>query len=94
MANANEIRNKLASYLARELDLDAFEDWVVQNTWDVRAQGSEEARELAHAIELRLSEFSSEHMDEESLRRELLPLVQKHYVAFGDPRISTGTSST
>jgi len=80
MVSASEIRQKLAGFLAGEIDLDTFEDWIVRNTWDVHQWGDEDARNLSYAIELRLSEHSSGHLPESELKRELRPFVT-NYVA-------------
>jgi hypothetical protein len=75
MVSAAEIRQRLVSYLAGEIDHSVFEDWFVQNTWNARQSGDQELNELVQAIELRLSEYSSDHLDSAGLRSELLPFV-------------------
>ncbi|MEK9136781.1 MAG: hypothetical protein AAB393_06620 [Bacteroidota bacterium] len=77
MANVNEIREKLAKYLAEDLSLPDFEDWFVQNSWNVHQGNDLEARNLVQAIDLRLSEFSSGHLSEEGLRKELAPFTSE-----------------
>ena len=76
MVSGSAIREKLAAFFARQIDLDEFEDWLVQSTWNVHQSGDESARELAHAIELRLAEHSAGHLTGEALRRELLPFLR------------------
>ena len=77
MVEVNEVRQKLADYLslAKKLPLADFEDWFVRNSWDVHKANNPELRELVHSIELRLSEFSSGHLSEQALRKELTPFV-------------------
>lgn len=75
MVELNNIREKLAKFLANEISLQDFEDWFVQQTWSVQKEDNQELRQIVHAIELCLSEFSSEHMDEQELRKELAPFV-------------------
>ncbi len=70
-----EIRQWLARYLHKSVSLDQFEDWIAQRSWDMQRDSSDEAQKLASAIELRLAEHSSGHLDERHLRGELLPLV-------------------
>ncbi len=95
MVSVNEIRRKLAAFLADEIDLVSFEDWIAQATWNIgHSEGSSAAR-LAHRIELVLSEFSSGHLDMPSLRAELRPLVQSYWIEvdYAEPfRISTSAS--
>jgi len=71
MVTASEIRQQLLSFLAKGIDLDDFEDWIAQNTWDVHRSGDLEAEQLAYSIELFLSEQSSGHLSESDLRSEL-----------------------
>ena len=59
MVELNEIREKLANCLSHKLSLSDFEDWFVQNSWNVHQSNKVDLRDLVHAIELRLSEFSS-----------------------------------
>ncbi len=76
---ANEIRDRLASYLANEIPVEEFEDWVAQNTWNIHRAGDQNAERLAYAIEAKLAEFSGSHIEESSLRAELAPLAT-HYI--------------
>src|SRR5207253_2856861 len=75
---------------------DQFEDWLVQRSWNMHADSTEAAQRLASAIELRLAEHSSGHLDEAALRQELLPLVTtyKATVAFGEGATIIATDST
>lgn len=73
--SANEIREQLASYLASEISVEEFEDWIAQRTWNIHQQPDEDCKKLAFAIEARLAEYSGGHIDESKLRQELAPLV-------------------
>lgn len=75
MAKINDVRDRLARLLDNKEPLETFEDWFVQNSWNIHHQDDPELRRIVHAIELRLSEFSSGHLTESNLRRELLPFV-------------------
>jgi hypothetical protein len=69
-----EIRSNLVRFLSKEMSLDQLEDWLVQRSWNMHKDSGEEARKLASAIELRLAEYSSGHLDESGLRDELRSL--------------------
>lgn len=71
MVSASQIRNELAISLAGILPLDDFEDWFVQNTWNIQNTGSRAAEVLTFAIEELLSEYTSGHISEDKLRKEL-----------------------
>jgi len=71
MIAENKIREKLARYLRNELSLDHFEDWIVEGSWNMHRDSEPAAQKLAGAIELRLAEHSSGHLDECALREEL-----------------------
>jgi hypothetical protein len=78
VAAVKEFREKLADYLTGKIALDAFEDWFVQNSWNAKDADPEERRWI-HGVELCLSEFSSHHLSENQLRKELRPYVT-HYL--------------
>src|SRR5437660_6028691 len=73
-----EIRRWLGRFLSKQISLDQFEDWLVQHSWNMHRDSDESARKLAAAIELRLAEHSSEHLDEVQLRQELAPLLTSY----------------
>lgn len=72
---ANEIRDRLASYVSNEISIHEFDDWVAQHTWNVHRSGDSEAEQLAFEIEAKLAEFSGGQIDEPSLRHELAALL-------------------
>ncbi len=80
MLKDSEIRDRLASFLEGKLSQDDFEDWLVQNTWNMHKDADEAAVKLAHAIELRLAEHSSGHLTDDELRRELLPFARRYAI--------------
>lgn len=70
-----EIRKQLVRFLSNDLSLDQFEDWLVEASWNMHSDPVESAQKLAAKIELRLAEHSSGHLDEATLRHELVPDV-------------------
>ena len=86
---ADQIREQIASYLAKGIDLDSFEDWITLNTWNIARSADLQSRQLAFAIELRLSEHSSGHLPEEQLRDELSAILSSRMA-----QVSIQTSST
>ena len=87
MVSANKIREQLVSYLANGIDLDSFEDWVAQSTWNISRSRDLESRQLTFAVELRLSEHSSGHLLEQNLRDELAMLLVSHTAKISDQAI-------
>lgn len=77
MLSSSQIREQLAMFLDGKIDLDDFEDWFVQNTWNIHSSGSRSAEALTFAIEESLSEYSSHHLTEQELRSELQSLLHK-----------------
>ncbi len=75
MIREMEVRRKLADLLAGRLDLEEFEDWLVQRSWNMHLDSSSGAQDLVSAIELALAEHSSSHLSEESLHDKLLLLL-------------------
>ena len=76
MVSSSQIRSRLAMFLCGNIDLDLFEDWLVQNTWNIHLSGSTAAEALTFAIEELLSDFSSRRLDEKSLRFELSQVLR------------------
>lgn len=68
-----EIRKELARFLSNEIPLEEFEDWLVSRSWDMHQDSFGAAQKLASAIELRLAEYSSDHLSPKELRNELMP---------------------
>lgn len=75
MVSSSQIREHLAHFLYGQIGLDAFEDWFVQNTWNIHQSGSVAAEQLTFAIEESLSEHSSRHIGERELRSELSQIL-------------------
>lgn len=71
MVSSSQIRAKLAMFLYGHINLEMFEDWFVQNTWNIHLTGSIASESLTFAIEESLSEYSSRHIDERELHQEL-----------------------
>ena len=69
------IEAQLDAYLAGRIQLAAFEEWFVAQTWTVEKSADQAAADLAHEIELRLAEFSNDHWSEDELRERLTELV-------------------
>ncbi len=75
MVSGSQIKEQLARFLAGQIDLDDFEDWFVSNTWNIHLSGSVAAESLTFAIEESLSEYSSQHISDRILRRELSQIL-------------------
>jgi hypothetical protein len=93
MIDESEIRDRLAALLlsrAFASDLEDFEDWLVQRSWNMHRDSGPAAQELAAAIELALAEHSSNHLSPEELRRELLRLMDVNAFALDSIRRESG----
>ena len=77
MIGVTEIRRQLEEFLAHHIDADEFEDWIVQNTWNIHEQGNESLQNLAYAVDALLAEYSSGQIDEPALRRKLMPYTSR-----------------
>jgi hypothetical protein len=62
-------------YLNGRIRLDAFEDWVVENTWNIHLENDPSAARIAFAIEESLAEFSSRHISESELKNEFRSIL-------------------
>lgn len=75
MITEAQIQQQLSRYLTRELSLNEFEDWLVQQSWNMHRDSSAAAQRLVAAIELRLAEYSDNHLTDDALERELKGLI-------------------
>ncbi len=94
MISDYQIRLWLVRFLHKEISLDQFEEWLVGRSWNMHRDSEESAQKLAAAIELRLAEQSSGHLDENQLRNELLPLINTYtaIVHFGQNKVLPASS--
>jgi hypothetical protein len=77
MIAESQIREQIGHYLRGDISLDVFEDWLVQRSWNMHKDSNEAAQKLASAVELRLAEHSSGHLDEAALRDELRSFITR-----------------
>ena len=70
------LRHHLGSYLAGEISLEDFTNWLVSATWDIEKSGNVAASKLAYAVELSLAEHSSGLLTHEEFQAELRALSQ------------------
>lgn len=75
MLSADSVRAHIAALLNGQVSLDDFEDWIVASSWNVLQNVDPDVRQLVGAIELRLAEHSSDHLDEADLLNELQALL-------------------
>jgi hypothetical protein len=62
--NQLEIREQAERLLAGTMSLEDFQDWFLPYSWNIHKSGDFDAQQLAYAIDLKLSEFSGEHISE------------------------------
>jgi hypothetical protein len=89
------IREQLASYLAKEISLREFEDWFFPETWDVDQLGDLALLNLVYGIKLRLAEFSHGDWTDKELRSLLRPFIEKFDIdnPLTQIKVQYGTSS-
>lgn len=89
MIKESEIRLKLAQLLLFDsLSLSAFEDWLVEQSWNMHLDSLEGAQRLVWAVELRLAEFSSDDLSEAQLWQELYSLLlEDRRLAFAESSV-------
>jgi hypothetical protein len=75
MITESQIRERLLAYLTRSSSLNEFEDWLVAASWNMHRDSDAAAQSLVGAIELRLAEYSNDHLDDDALERELKGLI-------------------
>ncbi len=70
-----ELLDRLGSYLAGDLSLGEFHDWLVETLPDIEQVDDPNAARLAYRIEHRLAEHSGGHITEDELRAALSVLT-------------------
>jgi hypothetical protein len=75
MITQQEERRNLSAHLLGELSLDEFEDWLVQQSWDMHLDSTVETQRLVGAIELALSEHAKEDISARELHDRLVSLA-------------------
>jgi hypothetical protein len=70
------IRRHLVRYLAGQMSIDAFTDWLVGATWNIQNSGDAGASRLAYSVEHVLAEASDGLLTLDELRAELRGLTQ------------------
>jgi len=83
MINQLDIRRKMLGYISGNLDVDQFEDWVVQNTWNVHVWGDSETVDLAHELDAKLAEYSSDLITESMLQKDLSMIARTYHLSLG-----------
>ena len=61
----------LNSYLENQVDIDAINDWIARNVWDVPV----EERDLIDRVALELAYIDDDHSDEELFRSRIRDVI-------------------
>ena len=98
MITVNQIRQHLIDLLdsGSEAALDEFDEWFARASWNMHQDSDLVASEFVGAIELRLAEFDSGHLDDSEVRKELSSLL-KHYsvnISLEPVTVRSGSSSS
>ena len=78
MLDESQIREHLADYLGGELSYHEFEDWLIQDSWNMHQDSPEDAQDLVSDINLLIYEYLDGHIDEEKLKAALRPFVENY----------------
>ena len=80
MIAVSELKSRLVDLVNDDLSLDDFEDWFTVASWNSHLDSSSAAQKLVGAIELRLNEYSSDHLSREELMHEFMAMIQGELV--------------
>ena len=88
MITVNQIRNQLASYLAREVSFAEFEDWLIDQSWNMHKDSSDEAQQLVNEINTSIYDYLDQRVSEDYLRTKLHPYLQRYNLVVAN--VTTG----
>lgn len=91
MISVDQIRAVLPQFLAGEITLDQFDEWIAKTSWDMQQDSSPDAISMVGTIELILSEYDSGCLSEEDARSSLMELcpVRDSRIASPAPAYAT-----
>ena len=72
---ALDIRAAVIAFLAGELTLPQFQEWLVAHTWDVEGHGDPTATDVTYEIKLALAEHSRGNISSRDLHQRLRDAV-------------------
>jgi hypothetical protein len=75
MITENEIRERLDAVATQGLSLEDFGDWIEGASWNMHADSSQGAIDLASSVHLLFSEYDHGDYSESELRRRLQALI-------------------
>jgi hypothetical protein len=96
MIEADQIREKLRQLLMESISLDAFDEWIARETWNMHLDSAPEAINLAGKVELLLAEFDGGYLSNQKLFERLGSLIAFQpdlYSANSQPAAHAGKSA-
>ena len=87
-----DICKRAAAFVTDRATLEEFEEWFVQESWDVQQTADADAIRLVYDIERSLSELTSGYMTEDDFRHFLIRRVLESHWAI--PHTSVVRSAT
>jgi hypothetical protein len=88
-----EIADRLSRYVAGQIELSEFHNWIIPATWDIDAE-PEQVKSVVHRVQLLLAEFSNGDRTEEDLRSCLWGVLNRSSVMVVVGTTEIGSSST
>jgi hypothetical protein len=73
---AVDIRERVIAFLAGELPLPQFQEWLVEKTWDIEEQGDLTATGVTYEIKLALAEHSRGDISGNELRDRMSEAIK------------------
>jgi hypothetical protein len=73
---AVDIRERVIAFLAGELTLPQFQEWLIANTWDVEEHGDPHATDMTYEIKLALAEHSRGDISGDELHERMRDAVK------------------
>ena len=97
MISKDQIRERLIDYLAGNLLFEQFEDWLIDQSWDMHQASPRDAQEMVLDIKEAIYQYLDRYIDEDALKQKLYPLVESASatIIIGErPRVDVKSSSS
>ena len=79
-----ELRQRLAKYLAGDIDLEQLHRWLSSEVWDIESRAEPQTADTFREVDLLLAEYAHGDWTEAELKHRVAPLLTSYTVMTGE----------